>query len=96
LVVAAIFGAVLCGFWIAQAHHRVVSGICLEWDVNAKRALAPAARTPKLMDQQLLDALATLRRARHNCAAGRLDLARRDYEAVRTAYGLPMSAVAHD
>ncbi len=96
VVGAATFGVVLCGFWIAHAHHRIVSGICIEWDGDAKRALAPLTREPKLIDRRLLDALTTLRRARHNCAAGRLDLARRDYEAVRALYALPMSVIAHD
>jgi hypothetical protein len=90
---AATFGVVLCGYWIAHTHHRVVSGICVEWDAVAKRALAPLTREPKPIDRRLL---AALRRARHNCAAGRLDLARRDYEAVRTLYAPPTSAIAHD
>jgi len=93
---AATFGVILCGYWIVHAHHRVVSGICVEWDADAKRALAPSTREPKPIDRRLLDALAALRRARHNCVAGRLDLARRDYEAVRTLYAPPMSAIAHD
>jgi len=96
VVGAATFGAVLCGFWIAHAHHRIVSGICVEWDVDAKRALAPLTREPKLIDRRLLEALTTLRRARHNCAAGRFDLARHDYEAVRALYAPPESTTARD
>lgn len=96
LVGATTFGMVLCGFWIAHAHHRIVSGICVEWDGDAKRALVPLTREPKLIDRRLIEALTTLRRARHNCAAGRLDLARRDYEAVRALYAPPMSTIAHD
>jgi hypothetical protein len=96
LVVVATFGAVLCAFWIAHAHHRVVSGVCVEWDVDAKRALAPLLHEAKVLDRRLLDALTALRRARHSCTAGRLDLARRDYEAVRVLYELPVSAIAHN
>jgi hypothetical protein len=95
VVGAATFGVILRGYWIAHAHHRVVSGICLEWDADAKRDLAPLTREPKPIDRRLLDALAAVRRARHNCAAGRPDLARRDYEALRTIYPPPISAIAH-
>jgi len=90
------FGAIQVGYWIAHAHHPVVSRICAEWEADAKHSLAPLMHEPKLIDRRLLDALTTMRRARHNCAAGRLDLARRDYEAVRTLYVPPMSASAHD
>jgi hypothetical protein len=90
------FGVIQVGYWIAHAHRPVVSGICAEWDADAKHGLAPLMHQPKLIDHRLLDALTTVRRARHNCAAGRLDLARRDYEAVRALYVPQMSAGAPD
>jgi|HubBroStandDraft_6_1064221.scaffolds.fasta_scaffold1197511_2 hypothetical protein len=96
VVGGATFGVVLGCYWIAHTHHRAVSGICVEWDAGAKRALAPLMREPKLIDRRLLDALTILRRARHDCAAGRLDLAWREYDAVRTLYAPATSAVAHD
>jgi hypothetical protein len=96
VVGVATFGAVQGGYWIAHAHRPVVAGICAEWDADAKRVLAPLMREPTPIDRRLVDALAALRRARHDCAAGRLDLARRDYEAARALYAPPPSATAHD
>lgn len=96
MVVAATFSAILCAFWIAHAQHRVISGVCLEWDGDAKRALAPLAQQTSPTDRRLLDGLTALRRARRDCTAGRLDLARREYDAARALYALPIPAAAHD
>jgi hypothetical protein len=83
-VVLAASGMILGSYWIVHAERASLPEVCVAWDEAAKRALAPLVHQPITgLDRALLERLAALRRARHNCAAGRLDLARRDYDALR-------------
>jgi hypothetical protein len=84
-VVLAAFGMILGSYWIVHAERASLPEACGAWDEAAKHALAPLVRRQPIAvaDRALLDRLAALRRARHNCAAGRPDLAKRDYDALR-------------
>ncbi len=82
LVLGAV-GLAQCGYWIVHTERASVPSVCTAWDEAARRTLAPLVRQQGIAaDRRLLDALATLRRARHDCAAGNIELARRDYEAL--------------
>jgi hypothetical protein len=64
--------------------------ICASWDREASIGIAPLVldSTP-LAESRLDDALYRLRRARKNCRAGWLELARQDYTSLRNADRLP-------
>jgi hypothetical protein len=63
--------------------HAVLDPRCDTWDEIANAALASAiAERNRIPDSQLGDAVFRLRRARRNCKAGWLALARGDYEAL--------------
>ena len=70
-----------------RAHAARLIGLALPREA-ARHALAPLVHQQGIggADRALLDRLAALRRARHNCASGRLDVSRRDYE---TLGGIP-------
>ena len=98
-VVLAAAGLIQVSYWIAHTERAALPpGVCIAWDEAAKHALAPLVHQHTLSgtDRELLDALATLRRARHNCAAGRLQLARRDYEVLRGAAPPATSTLAQE
>jgi hypothetical protein len=86
-----------CAFWIAHADRPAGPPECAAWDDTAKRTLAPMMHANTVVtNRQLNDALAQLRRARQNCHAGRQDLARRDYEAVKNLSQPSSSSLAED
>lgn len=83
--IAAVLLILQCSSWIRNTPRPAVPASCAAWDEAAQRNLAPLTHRPQLAattDRSLRDLLATLRRARHDCATGRLDLARRDYESL--------------
>ena len=91
------FALIECAFWIAHADRPTVPPECAAWDDTAKRTLAPMMHANRVVtSRQLNDALAQLRRARQNCHAGRLDLARRDYEALKNLSNPTNSLLAQD
>jgi hypothetical protein len=86
-----------CAFWIAHADRPARPPICVAWDDTARRTLAPMMHANAVITSpRLNDALAQLRRARRNCHAGRLDQARRDYEALKNLSGLAQSSLPQD
>jgi len=85
-----------CAFWIAHADRPAVPPGCAAWDDMARRTLAPMMHANMVTSRQLNDALAQLRRARQNCRAGRLDLARPDYEALKNLSKPSSSSLAQD
>jgi len=89
LMLAAV-GVVMGSYLIVRAERVELPRVCVAWDEAARHALAPLVHQQKIAgaDRALLDQLAALRRARHNCAAGRLDIARRDYELLGGTHGL--------
>ena len=70
-----------CAFWIAHADRFTPPETCAAWDEAAKHTLAPLQANTMLASRPLNDAKMHLRRARLNCQAGRVEQARRDYEA---------------
>jgi len=86
-----------CAFWIAHADRPARLPECAAWDNAARRTLAPMTHAPKLVRSSEIDeALAQLRRARQSCQAGRLDVARRDYEALMNPSKSSRSSLAQD
>jgi hypothetical protein len=96
--VFAAIGLVEGSYMIVHAGRAELPNACAGWDEAARHALAPLTHQQKISapDRPLLDALAALRRARHNCATGRPDLARRDYEALFRIAGPGTSLLARD
>jgi hypothetical protein len=81
-------------FWIAHADRPAPPPMCAAWDDMARRTLAPMTHANTVVrDPRLDDALAQLRRAHRNCHAGRMDQARRDYEALASLSGLAKSSL---
>jgi hypothetical protein len=98
LAIAALaFALVECAFWIAHADRPPRPPVCAAWDDLARHTLVPMMHASTVVaSRQLNDALAQLRRARQNCRAGRLDLARRDYEALRNLNETSGPSLAQD
>lgn len=96
-IVLATIGLIQCSYWIAHVERTGLPDICVAWDQTAQRTLAPLMHQQKVgTDRSLIEALAALRRARRQCAAGRLDLARRDYDTLHRLFGPPPSAIAEE
>ena len=91
------FALIECAFWIAHADRPARPPVCAAWDDMARHTLAPMMHASTVLaSRQLNDALTQLRRARQNCHAGRLDLARRDYEALENLSKSSTSSLAQD
>jgi hypothetical protein len=63
---------------------------CATWDRNASVGVALLVPDPSALAEAQLDfALYQLRRARRNCRAGRIELAREDYAVVQSTHPFP-------
>jgi hypothetical protein len=76
-----------CAFWIARADRPALPPTCAAWDETARHTLAPMQANTVLASRPLNEALAQLRRARQSCQSGRLEQARKDYEALAALSG---------
>lgn len=85
LLLAALgFGQLL--YWSAVADHveKPLDSVCAGWDRDASTRVAELVLDSSTRGESRLDdALYRLRRARQNCRAGWLDVARQDYSALR-------------
>jgi hypothetical protein len=92
LALLAVGCLVQIGYWAAGAEgdERPLDPVCASWDgeVSIGIALLVPIATP-LAESQLDYALFQLRRARKNCRAGWLNLARQDYLDLRNAHPFP-------
>jgi hypothetical protein len=96
LLALTIFGIGQIGYWavIAGDIDKPLDSVCATWDREASVGIAllvPYATA--LAESHLDDALFRLRRARKNCRAGWLDVARQDYEQLREGYPFPSRSV---
>ena len=92
LLLLALGGFALIGYWsvVAEGHERPLDAVCASWDREASIGIALLVPDPAaLAEAHLDDALYKLRRARKNCRAARLDLARQDYATLRATYPFP-------
>ncbi len=92
LLLLAFGGFAQIGYWsvVAEGHERPLDAVCASWDREASIGIALLVpNQTALAESQLDDALFQLRRARKNCRAGRLDLARQDYALLRDAHPFP-------
>jgi hypothetical protein len=97
LPLLALGGLAQLGYWavVAQDIDRPLDSVCASWDREASIGIALLVpRSTALAETQLDDALYRLRRARNNCRAGRLALAREDYAALRDAHPFPGRSTA--
>jgi hypothetical protein len=95
LLLLAILGVAQIGYWTVAADsvEKPLDPACAAWDRAASIGIAALIPDPTALAQSHLDdALLRLRRARQNCRAGWLDVARRDYEHLRESY--PMTGRA--
>jgi hypothetical protein len=89
LLSLAIFGLGQIGYWAVAAGdvQRPLDPICAAWDREASVGIAALVADPTpLAESRLDDALLRLRRARQNCRAGWLDVARAEYEHLHDSY----------
>lgn len=73
-------------YWTAVADHieKPLDTACAAWDRDASARVAELVLDSSTMGESRLDeALSRLRRARQNCRAGWLEVARHDYSALR-------------
>jgi hypothetical protein len=92
LLLLAIGGFAQVGYWavVAEGIDRPLDAVCASWDREASIGIALLVPDPGALAESQLDyALFQLRRARRNCRAGWLDLARQDYAALRDAHPYP-------
>jgi hypothetical protein len=92
LLLLAIGGFAQVGYWavVAEGIDRPLDALCASWDREASIGIALLIPNPTALAESQLDyALFQLRRARRNCRAGWLDLARQDYAALRDAHPFP-------
>ena len=86
LLLLVIFGVGQIGYWavVAEGIEKPLDSVCASWDREASVGVALLVRNPTAQgESQLDDALFRLRRARKNCRAGWLDIARQDYASLR-------------
>jgi hypothetical protein len=89
LLLLVIFGIGEIGYWavFAEGIERPLDSLCAFWDRDASAGVALLIPNATALGQsQLEDALFRLRRARTNCRAGWLDIARQDYLSLRDAH----------
>jgi hypothetical protein len=92
LLLLAIFGFGQIGYWavVAEGFEKPLDAVCASWDREASVGVALLVpRTTALDESRLEDALFRLRRARKNCRAGWLDVARQDYLSLRDDFPFP-------
>jgi hypothetical protein len=92
LLLLAIGGLAQLGYWaaVAEGVDRPLDAVCASWDREASIGIALLVPDPAALAESQLDyALFQLRRARRNCRAGWLDLARQDYANLRNAHPYP-------
>lgn len=97
LLLLVLGGFAQLGYWavVAEGIDRPLDSVCASWDREASIGIALLVpRSTALAESQLDDALFQLRRARKNCRAGRLGLAREDYASLRDAYPFPSRSAA--
>jgi hypothetical protein len=92
LLLLVIFGIGQVGYWavFSEGVEKPLDSICASWDREASFGVAllvPDATA--LGESHLEEALFRLRRARKNCRAGWLDIARQDYVSLRDDYPFP-------
>jgi hypothetical protein len=86
-----------CAFWMAHVDRPARPPECAAWDDAARRTLAPMTHEITVVTSRELNvALAQLRRARQSCRAGRLDVARRGYDALTSLSKSSPSSLAQD
>jgi hypothetical protein len=92
LLALTIFGVGHIGYWavLAEDTDKPLDSVCATWDREASVGIALLVpNATALAESHLDDALFRLRRARKNCRAGWLDVARTDYEHLRQSYPFP-------
>ena len=95
LLLLAIGGFAQITYWavVAEGIERPLDQTCAAWDREASSGIATLVPvSTALAESQLDHALFQLRRARKNCRAGWLDIARQDYASLRDAYPVPSRA----
>jgi len=93
----AIFGVGQISYWavVTEDIEKPLDAVCATWDREASVGVAMLVPNATLLaEAHLDDALFRLRRARKNCRAGWLDIARQDYAYLREAYPLPTRPLA--
>ena len=92
LLLLAVFGIGQIGYWavVAGGIEKPLDSVCASWDREASVGVALLVPNPTALGESHLDdALFRLRRARKNCRAGWLDIARQDYQSLRDDYPFP-------
>jgi hypothetical protein len=95
LLLLAIGGFAQITYWavVADGIERPLDQVCAAWDREASSGIATLVPGSTALTESQLDyALFQLRRARKNCRAGWLDIAREDYASLRNAYPVPSHA----
>jgi hypothetical protein len=96
LLLLAILGVGQIGYWAMAAGgvEKSLDPACAAWDREASLGIAALVPDPTPLAQSRLDeALLQLRRARQNCRAGWLDVARAEYQQMRDNYPAPGRAL---
>jgi hypothetical protein len=97
LLLLAILGFGQITYWavVAEGIEKPLDAVCASWDGEASVGVALLVpRSTALDESRLEDALFRLRRARKNCRAGWLDVARQDYLSLRDDFPFPGRPVA--
>jgi hypothetical protein len=98
LALLALLGVDQIGYWAMAAGggERPLDPACAAWDRAASLGIAVLVPDPTPLAQSHLDeALLQLRRARQNCRAGWLDVARAEYQQLRESYPAAGRALVH-
>jgi len=97
LLLLALLGFGQIGYWavIAGGVEKPLDAVCASWDREASVGVALLVPSTTVLDESRLDdALFRLRRARQNCRAGWLDVARQDYLSLRDEFPFPSRPLA--
>jgi hypothetical protein len=89
LALLALLGVGQVGYWAMAAGgvDKALDPACAAWDRAASLGIAALVPDPAPLAQSRLDeALLQLRRARQNCRAGWLGVARAEYQQLRDSY----------
>jgi hypothetical protein len=92
LLLLALLGFSQIGYWavVAEGIEKPLDAVCASWDGEASVGVALLVPSTTALDESRLDdALFRLRRARKNCRAGWLDVARQDYGSLRDEFPFP-------
>jgi hypothetical protein len=96
LLALTVFGIGQICYWavVTGDLDKPLDTVCATWDRDVSAGIALLVPDPTaLAESHLDDALFRLRRARRNCRAGWLDIARQDYEHLRESYPFPGHSV---